>query len=156
MFYDILQFYDHITEHTGEYRYKCKMCKNIYPNENELEKHISMHTDYDKTEGISNLLLPNPIQRKILFGYLCSFCNYIQLDYNNMLRHMALCHIDEDNKFNGNWCVIRINMSIVDESYGNYIIDRKNLVGCLPPLQYRHLHDNALEDKDDGCVIKKI
>jgi len=146
-FDNVITFYDHISSHTGEYRYKCKMCEKIYPNENELEKHIFKHSVYDKTDGISHLLKPNPIQKTKLFGYLCSFCNYIQLDYNNIVNHMTLRHLGEDKKLNGHWTVIRVNMADENESFKNSIIDYNNLVGCLPPIQYKQdVHQNVSKD----------
>lgn len=145
IFYDFIIFYDHITDHTGEYRYKCKMCEHIYPNENELEKHILEHSNYDKTDGISQILQPNPIQIIKLFGYLCSFCNYVQLHYNNIEKHMTLRHFDEDKKSNGHWTVIRISMSVGDQSYDNSTVDTDYLVGCVPPMQYeQHAHQTGV------------
>lgn len=134
IFYDITCFYDHITGHTGEYRYKCKACKMIYQNEVELEKHILEHSNYDKSEGISHLLHSNLIGSNRIFGYLCPFCYYIQLDYYKIVNHLTARHINDDKKFNGYWTVIRVNMSIGDDDYTNSIIDYSNLVGCLPPI----------------------
>lgn len=134
IFNDIIQFYDHISGHTGEYRYLCKMCPKMYSCENQLEKHISEHLTYDKTNGISLLLRPNPIEK--VFGYLCPFCYYVQLDYNNIVEHMKLRHFDEDKRFNNYWTVIRVSMSIMNESCENIVINYKNLVGCLPPLSF--------------------
>lgn len=133
---NFITFYDHISTHTGEYRYKCKMCEEIYPYEYELENHILKHSDYDNTNGISDLLKSIPIQKTKLFGYLCSFCNYIQIDYNNIVNHMNLRHFDEDKKCNGHWTVIRVNMSHENENYKSSVINYDNLSGCLPPIQY--------------------
>lgn len=149
MFYDITEFYDHITGHTGEYRYKCKICENIYQNVSELEKHILKHSDY-KTE-ISEPKHTNPIKGSRIFGYLCSFCYYVQLDYNNISRHMKNRHINEDKQFNGHWTIIRINMSVGDNDYENATIDYNNLVGCKPPIQNEQ-HDvsqNILKDTNN-------
>lgn len=137
----IVQFFDHLTSHTGEYRYKCKMCEKVYSCENELENHVLDHSEYDKTDGISLLLHPNPIEK--VFGYLCPFCYYVQISYDNLVKHMELRHVDEDKKYNGRWTVIRVYLSLVndDESYNNSAIDYANLVGCLPPslpLQPNH------------------
>lgn len=134
IFNNIIKFYDHISGHTGEYRYLCKMCPKMYSCENQLEKHISEHLTYDKTDGISLLLRPNPIEK--VFGYLCPFCYYVQLDYNNIVEHMKLRHFDEDKRFNNYWTVIRVSMSVMNESSENIVINYKNLVGCLPPLSF--------------------
>ncbi|VVC34785.1 Zinc finger C2H2-type, partial [Cinara cedri] len=132
IFYDITCFYDHITCHTGEYRYNCKVCKMTYPNVLELDKHISEHTNYDKSGGIFHLSQSNPVGSNTIFGYLCPFCYYIQLDYQRTLNHMIERHFNEDKKLNSYWTIIRVNMSIGDDKYTNSIVDYSNLVGCLP------------------------
>lgn len=130
--YDIVLYFDHLTTHTGEYRYKCKICEQVYSCENELENHILEHSDYDKTDGISLLLYKNP--NKKVIGYLCPFCYYVQIKYDNVVKHMEMRHIDEDKKHNGNWTIVCVSLSLVnDESYKNSSIDYENLVGCLPP-----------------------
>lgn len=148
--HDYFKFYDHITGHTGEYRYKCKMCEQIYSNEDDLDKHILEHTDYDKTGGISNLLYPNPICGKYILGYLCSFCYYVQLDYNNIVKHMASQHFDEDKKLNGHWTAIRISMSVTDKIYTDSSIDFDNLVGCLPPIQSDEVISKNKDNEDQN------
>ncbi|CAI6364719.1 unnamed protein product [Macrosiphum euphorbiae] len=148
IFHDYFKFYDHITGHTGEYRYKCKMCEHIYSNEDDLDKHILEHTDYDKTGGISHLIFPNPICGKYIFGYLCSFCYYVQLDYNNLVKHMVSQHFDEDKKLNGHWTAIRISMSMADKIYTDSSIDFDNLVGCLPPIESDQVISKS-KDNDD-------
>lgn len=129
---DFVQFFDHLTSHTGEYRYKCKMCEKVYSCENELENHILEHSDYDKTDGISLPFHQNPVEN--VFGYLCPFCYYVQINYDNLVKHMELRHVDDDKKNNGHWTVIRVYLSLmIEESYKNSAIDYANLVGCLPP-----------------------
>eukprot|EP00102_Acyrthosiphon_pisum_P022313 XP_016659523.1 PREDICTED: uncharacterized protein LOC100573806 [Acyrthosiphon pisum] len=150
IFHDYFKFYDHITGHTGEYRYKCKMCEQIYSNEDDLDKHILEHTEYDKTGGISHLIFPNPICSKYTFGYLCSFCYYVQLDYNNIVKHMASQHFDEDKKLNGHWTVIRINMSVADTINTDSSIDFDNLVGCLPPIQSDQVISKSKDNEDQN------
>ncbi|CAH1712108.1 unnamed protein product [Aphis gossypii] len=156
IFYDYFKFYDHLTGHTGEYRFKCKMCDQIYSNEDDLDKHILEHTDYDKTNGISHLIYPNPISSKIVFGYLCSFCYYVQLDYNNMVKHMELRHFDEDKKSNGYWTVIRISMSMTDKNYIDSPIDFDNLVGCLPPIQVDQVISESNDNEDQIQDLNKV
>lgn len=149
LFCDFIKFYDHITSHTGEYRYKCKICEQVYSNEDELEKHILEHSDYDKTDGISYLLLHNPIQNTRMFGYLCSFCYFIQIDYNNVVKHMILRHRDEDKQCNGNWSIIRVSLSVENENTTTSEIDYKNLVGCLPPvLLNQQIQNTKFIDED--------
>ncbi|VVC45886.1 Zinc finger C2H2-type,Zinc finger, RING/FYVE/PHD-type [Cinara cedri] len=134
IFYDITCYYDHITCHTGEYRYQCKLCKMTYPNVFELDKHISKHSNYDKSEGISHTLHSIPLGINKIFGYLCPFCYYIQLNYKRIVNHMTEWHSNEDKKFNNYWTILRVNMSIGDDEYTNAIVDYSKLVGCLPPV----------------------
>jgi len=150
IFHDYFKFYDHITGHTGEYRYKCKMCEQIFSNEDDLEKYILEHTEYDKAGGISHLIFPNPICSKYIFGYLCSFCYYVQLDYNNIVKHMASQHFDEDKKLNGHWTVIRISMSVEDTINTDSSIDFDNLVGCLPPIQSDEVISKNKDNEDQN------
>ncbi|XP_025194219.1 protein PF14_0175-like, partial [Melanaphis sacchari] len=158
IFHDYFKFHDHITGHTGEYRFKCKMCDQIYSNEDELDKHILEHTDYDKTNGISHLIYPNPMWSKIVFGYLCSFCYYVQLNYKNMVKHMTSRHFYEDKKLNGHWTVIRISMSMADKNYIDSLINLNNLVGCLPPTQADQVISkyNDNEDQNQQLTVRDI
>lgn len=135
-FLGITDFYDHMTGHTGEYRYRCKICKLDFLYERNVITHITAHPNHSKTEKNYCILYPNPIQNKEIFGYLCPFCYFIQLDYNNIVKHMTMRHFDEDKKCNGYWTVIRINLdtSSINEFDGP-AIDYDNLHGCLPPSQ---------------------
>lgn len=157
VFNDFIKFYDHITSHTGEYRYKCKICEQVYSNEDELEKHILDHADYDRTDRISYLLYPDPVQKTKMFGYLCSFCYFIQLDYNNIVKHMKNRHWDEDKQSNGHWSIIRVNLLAENENITTSEIDHKNLVGCLPPESfYQQIQNNELIDKDPEDEVSHI
>ncbi|XP_050525201.1 uncharacterized protein LOC126896453 isoform X2 [Daktulosphaira vitifoliae] len=136
-YYDIVKFYDHITSHTGEYRYKCKTCDNVCVNEKELEEHVKIHSNYDTSGGITSLVYPIPVQCKKIFGYLCPFCNYIQLIYNNVVKHMNQHHFSEDKKHNGLWTIVRVNMSYDDmNALHNKNFELTNIIGCQPPLQF--------------------
>jgi len=156
VFYNNFKFYDHITGHTGEYRYKCKMCEKIYSNEDDLDKHILKHSNYDKTNGISYLIFSNPIWGKYVFGYLCIFCHYIQLDYNNIVKHMASQHFDEDKKLNGHWTVIRVSMSVTDKIYTDSLIDFDNLVGCLPPIQSGQVISKSKDNDNQNQQLTEL
>ncbi|XP_026811622.1 uncharacterized protein LOC113552843 isoform X4 [Rhopalosiphum maidis] len=156
VFHDYFKFHNHITSHTGEYRFKCKMCNHIYSNEDELDIHILEHTDYDKTNGISHLVYPNPIWSKVVFGYLCSFCYYVQLDYNNIVKHMASRHFYEDKKLNSHWTVIRISMSLADENYIDSSISFDTLEGCLPPIEADQVISKKNEDQNQSLTVRDL
>uniref|UniRef100_A0A2S2NBB1 C2H2-type domain-containing protein n=1 Tax=Schizaphis graminum TaxID=13262 RepID=A0A2S2NBB1_SCHGA len=156
IFHDYFKFHDHITSHTGEYRFKCKMCDHIYPNKDELDTHILEHTDYDRTNGISHLVYPNPIWSKVVFGYLCSFCYYVQLDYNNITKHMASRHFYEDKKLNSHWTVIRISMSMPDENYIDPSISFDTLEGCLPPIEADQVISKNNEDQNQSLTVRDL
>ncbi|XP_025411013.1 uncharacterized protein LOC112683957 isoform X4 [Sipha flava] len=150
VFNDFIKFYDHITSHTGEYRYKCKMCEQIYSNEDELEKHILDHSDYDKTDRISYLLYPDPVQKTKMFGYLCSFCYFVQLDYNNIVKHMQYRHWVEDEQSKGRWSIIRVSLSAENENITTSEIDSKKLIGCLPSESfYQQIQNTESIDPED-------
>ncbi|XP_050426602.1 LOW QUALITY PROTEIN: uncharacterized protein LOC126836927 [Adelges cooleyi] len=137
---DIDLFSDHTASHTGEYSYQCEFCHVSCASANHLKEHRTTHpTKYSNTRmNVFRLVYPNPIPVKTLYGYLCPFCNYTQLSYTNMIKHMGRYHSAEDKKPNGRWTVIRINMSFDKFNVWDSVssVDYSNLVGCRPPLYY--------------------
>lgn len=146
-------FYNHISFHTGEFRYKCNKCDIKFRTNEELELHMLEHSfhikeeDYEfdnfeqfimddkNTYNISCTNQSNNYYNNKLFGYMCAFCYYVQLEYNNIEKHMLFRHLKEDKKPNGYYTVIRINMCAGNENNQNIncTIDYTNLIGCIPP-----------------------
>jgi len=106
-----VNFYEHLSSHTGEYRFKCGECKYEAPTRHSLKGHFYYrHPELKGFDGVRiTVLAPGPSNdAKFVFGYLCSSCNYIQLLKHNIERHISLKHVSESHaKF------IRINMSKV-------------------------------------------
>lgn len=106
-----VNFYEHLSSHTGEYRFKCGECKYEAPTRHSIKGHFYYrHPELKGVDGVSiTVLAPGPSNdAKFVFGYLCSSCNYIQLLKHNIERHISLKHALESHaKF------ICINMSKV-------------------------------------------
>jgi len=106
-----VNFYEHLSSHTGEYRFKCGECKYEAPTRHSIKGHFYYrHPELKGFDGVSiTVLAPGPSNdAKFVLGYLCSSCNYIQLLKHNIERHISLKHASESHaKF------ICINMSKV-------------------------------------------
>lgn len=82
---------DHLTSHTGEYRYCCGRCKKRVLRQNDhisrrcggktLEKKIDIGFECD-THGI--------------YAYVCKKCNYIQLGRDRLVLHLRMQHAMDD------------------------------------------------------------
>ncbi|XP_065580593.1 uncharacterized protein LOC136040278 [Artemia franciscana] len=84
---DICDFYDHVTFHTGEYRYRCGYCPNFTISHHHLLKtHMgTLHTSQDQLFYIvSDLQLNNDW----LYGYICVNCKFFQISERNLHKHV--------------------------------------------------------------------
>lgn len=70
----------HYSTHTGEYMYYCHMCEKMVGS--------AKHCDY-ATERITPI---NHLRSTDLNGFVCSACNYIQLNEENMKIHQTNEH----------------------------------------------------------------
>lgn len=100
-------FYEHCTTHTGEYRFRCNSCPY------QAVAKSSMRTHYYKVcrkfkdtfaEAITEDEIPNENR---IYGYLCSYCNYVQLKKSNVEEHVNLWHKNDLSVK-----IIKINMSL--------------------------------------------
>lgn len=92
-FSNMNDFQDHVTEHTGEYRYSCMFCQYKKPRSSTVAQHL-------KAAHSSNLppeLLGKPIESKphYLPGFLCGFCNFVQLNKEAVVEHISKRHGQE-------------------------------------------------------------
>lgn len=104
-----LNFYDHLSSHTGEYRFQCGKCSFEACTKHSVKGHSYYH--HPELKGVKKIsatvLTPGPPNNaKFVFGYLCSSCNYVQLLKQNIEKHISLRHPSEDNAR-----LICINMS---------------------------------------------
>ncbi|XP_075218375.1 uncharacterized protein LOC142323088 [Lycorma delicatula] len=93
---NIFSFYDHVSSHTGEYRYRCLSCLYEASNRDAIKTHFqkahwfgqTKKNDYNKllyTDSISNL-------KYDVFGFICSECNFVQLRLENVQEHVKKRH----------------------------------------------------------------
>lgn len=78
-------WFDHIRSHTGEYAYGCGKCKRWFSSNHK--------------ECCSQMLIRKiqPDSRtKEFIAYICSKCNYVQIDEGNILKHLHKEHEEED------------------------------------------------------------
>ncbi|XP_018330512.1 uncharacterized protein LOC108740636 [Agrilus planipennis] len=100
-------FFDHLTLHTGEYRFICKLC-TFYTNQAKpLRAHYSsVHFMAAGEYGGAKAEYSAPPNYYLVFGYVCGQCNYLQLNKEAVEEHIKIFHLDNDTK------VFKINMSL--------------------------------------------
>ncbi|KAJ1524151.1 hypothetical protein ONE63_010679 [Megalurothrips usitatus] len=88
-----LRLYEHVSTHTGEYRFSCTMCNHKGAQRQLMKSHRKMHHSDATIKDICNAYLPGGVaSMKILFAYLCPECNYIQLSESSLKKHLKLYH----------------------------------------------------------------
>ncbi|CAH0545746.1 unnamed protein product [Brassicogethes aeneus] len=81
-----IAFYDHVTMHTGEFRFKCQDCNYANNNSNGLGVHIQ------KNEAHQRRVLPSKLSGLYTFLFMCNECNYCQIDEENVKKHAKKSH----------------------------------------------------------------
>jgi len=90
----IREFQDHVTEHTGEYRYLCPFCTYKKSRSATVSQHI-------KTAHHDNITTPDLLEEapdngdQYLAGYMCGFCNFVQMNELGVQQHIDLRHRHE-------------------------------------------------------------
>lgn len=109
----LFYFQEHQTTHTGEYRYQCDICSNVFVSKSSFKGHFYNHhqgLNLIKGENWRILLSLSSFDNKA-FGYICSSCNFVQMSKENVEKHISSMHTaSETNKTNVPK-VICINMS---------------------------------------------
>lgn len=98
-------FFDHLTGHTGEGRFKCDVCNYRSIHLKTLRYHLQS-THNCKTYKPIVAEYPAPPNYFIVFGYMCKTCNYIQLNKPSIEKHISMYH-SNDGK------IQKINMSLI-------------------------------------------
>ncbi|GLH14763.1 Uncharacterized protein GBIM_19083 [Gryllus bimaculatus] len=104
-----VNLYEHTSSHTGEYRYQCCKCPYMSASRTTFKGHFYSHHPKVKLKQGLNLkvLTAGPSNNaKYIFGYLCSKCNFVQLQHENLQKHISLRHANDQEVKS-----IRINMS---------------------------------------------
>jgi len=82
-FFDIL---DHVTGHTGEYRYRCSHCDFRVDSRTGIKQHMSSHHASEDVLDYSTSL-PN-VKQLWIFGFVCINCHFVQMDFEQLERHV--------------------------------------------------------------------
>lgn len=95
-----LNFYEHLSSHTGEYRFRCGKCSYEASTKHSVKGHFYHH--HPELRGVESvyatILAPGPPnEAKFVFGYLCSSCNFVQLLKQNIEKHLSLRHPSESS-----------------------------------------------------------
>lgn len=102
-------FYDHITTHTGEYRYQCDVCQFTSASRPNFKSHfLTHHPGFDIKTNILHTV--NNTDR-ILFGHMCTACHFVQIEKKNVEKHIKMIHSDSDFSDTQLPKVLPINMS---------------------------------------------
>lgn len=90
---DKLRWIFHITNHTGEHKYKCNICGKIMNNK-------CLASSCKSREINSNHMEKFDFECGTLFAYMCKLCNFLQLSTQNLQQHLKKQHdcdsVDEE------------------------------------------------------------
>uniref|UniRef100_A0A182Q9H8 C2H2-type domain-containing protein n=1 Tax=Anopheles farauti TaxID=69004 RepID=A0A182Q9H8_9DIPT len=104
----------HISSHTGEYRYKCISCPTIARTEHsDVPHHVDCYGPSIELWEDFNL------KDNHLYGYMCNKCNFVQIKYENIMRHIRNDHVEADAGSVTHMQFSLFNYSTADECSGN-------------------------------------
>ncbi|XP_016839024.1 uncharacterized protein LOC100121415 isoform X2 [Nasonia vitripennis] len=103
-------FYEHCTNHTGEYRFSCLNCNYEAIAKGSIRTHY--YKECRKLTPMKNfneavIECPIPDEDRI-YGYLCGKCNFVQLKKSNVEQHVKRWHSKESDTVK----IIKIDMSL--------------------------------------------
>jgi hypothetical protein len=104
-------FYEHCTNHTGEYRFSCMNCSYEAVARGSIRTHYYKECrKYTTTKSFNEAMIESPIPDEDgIYGYLCSKCNFVQLKRCNVEKHARMWHgksSEQEVK------IVKINMSL--------------------------------------------
>lgn len=88
-----IEWTDHLSSHTGEYRYRCTSCPVMSRTEELGSKFFHEKSCLKPTLAIYNNI---EFEDNHLYGFICDACNYIQIRRVNMERHLKREHPSSD------------------------------------------------------------
>lgn len=98
-------FYDHVSSHTGEHRYLCAVCSFNTWSKRTLHAHCETKHKHIKRPISIFPSMKGPPNFRIVFGYLCKACNFVQLRKENVERHIKVSHPDHEIE------IVKVSMS---------------------------------------------
>lgn len=104
-------FYEHCTNHTGEYRYSCSNCGFEGVARGTVRSHFYKECKkYCGNKTLSEAIVEEPLPGdERVYGYLCGKCNFVQLKRANVERHVRQWHAEAQA---GEIGIVRIDMSL--------------------------------------------
>lgn len=85
-------FYDHLTSHTGEFRFYCTSCQYKTNSVKSLRTHlINIHCLNTNNINVQ-AEFPAPPNYNLIIGYICTECNYTQLTKKSVEKHVNMYH----------------------------------------------------------------
>lgn len=138
---NVTNFFDHLTCHTGEYRYQCEACTFYSGSRKALSAHINHeHPSYKKPVSIVPIF-PAPPNFRIVFGFLCKACNFTQLLRANVEKHIKVSHPDQEVD------IIKINLSTKSVPLADLNKDEPNTDTVSETVPQTPPVDNKPEEK---------
>lgn len=146
---DASKWLQHFIAHTGEYEYKCNKC------------HSQLFTDLHKcclSSGNERINGPYEFKENKLYAYVCSQCHYIQLDKQNLLKHLEnhhqqLINMETEEKINE---ILLINWNKSEET--NHVIPKKekrsieSITNLISEPEVYPIESSSDDDYDDDEV----
>ncbi|KAE8748136.1 hypothetical protein FOCC_FOCC005139 [Frankliniella occidentalis] len=92
---NFMRLYEHVSTHTGEYRYSCTQCNYKAAQRISLKAHRKVrHPNTEVKDLCSVSQMEEGSTSKLLLAYLCSECNYFQLRKSNLMNHIQRYHLN--------------------------------------------------------------
>ncbi|XP_033210567.1 uncharacterized protein LOC117168827 isoform X2 [Belonocnema kinseyi] len=133
--------YEHVTSHTGEYRFKCIECNY----QSIVRSTIKMHY-YKNCKKLGRTIHEAVVEQKVpqenrLYGYMCSLCNFVQLRLNNVENHIKTWHMHEPSTK-----IVKINMSL--DAPGENVVD-------VPETSEKAVEISLPEEEAESTNVEK-
>lgn len=88
-----INLYEHVSSHTGEFRYSCTQCAYKTFHRATMKSHRKSRHNKSKVTDLCHIFIPDAVvNMKILFAYICSECNFFQLQESNVKKHVESHH----------------------------------------------------------------
>ena len=138
-------FYEHCTNHTGEYRFGCQHCNYEAAAKGSIRTHYYKECrKYGTSKNLNEAIVEDPLPPDDrIYGYLCSKCNFVQLKKANVEKHVKTWHKEGEIK------VIKIDMSLnlKKEEYGTKV-ETASADAIVP-------HKVELKDEGEAATVNK-
>lgn len=88
-----LRLWEHVSTHTGEYRYSCTQCSFRTATRMSMKSHRkARHGGTSVKEMCTVSSMETNTSMVIVFAYVCSECNFFQLLQSNLSKHLKSYH----------------------------------------------------------------